>query len=243
MKSVRLWFALAASALLSAFRSAQGLTAAANTYDAAVEVHEKALTRTVESAVDTRHLLWARGSTDLTVDICAATDLPLGTIDNENALVDTRQTVFLLGRGPTKKVVAAKAIAVGDRVYTAAAGKVTDSPVAGCFYIGQAATAAGVDGDLIELHDNAPVKVPGSHEVIAAGVHDWAGGAATADVISVAGLEAGDIVIATLAARAATEGLVGASIDDADDEIDLTLSANGTDTTTKVAYTVLRPVA
>lgn len=79
--------------------------------------------------------------------------------------------------------------------------------------------------------------------IVAAGIHDWAGGAATTDSISVDGLLATDVVICSLNARAATETLALAVNDAANDQIDLTLSANGTDTTTKIAYLVLRTTA
>jgi len=82
-----------------------------------------------------------------------------------------------------------------------------------------------------------------SHIVVASGIHDWAGGTAATDSIAVVGLLATDIVVATLVARAATETLVMAANDAGNDQIDLTLSANGTDSTTKVAYTVLRAIA
>lgn len=82
-----------------------------------------------------------------------------------------------------------------------------------------------------------------THRVIASGIHAWAGGAATTDSIAVPGLEATDIVQANLVARASTETLVMAANDAGNDQIDLTLSANGTDTTTKVAYSVLRAVS
>lgn len=79
-----------------------------------------------------------------------------------------------------------------------------------------------------------------SHKIVAAGIHDWAGGAATTDSISVTGLEATDVIQCTLVARAGSEVLEVAANDSANDQIDLTLSANGTDTTTKIAYTVFR---
>lgn len=82
-----------------------------------------------------------------------------------------------------------------------------------------------------------------SHIPVASGIHDWAGGAAATDSIEVVGLLATDIVIATLVARAGAETLVMAANDAGNDQIDLTLSANGTDGTTKVAYTVLRAIA
>lgn len=79
-----------------------------------------------------------------------------------------------------------------------------------------------------------------THGIVAAGIHDWAGGASTTDSISVTGLEATDVVICSLVARASTETLELAENDAANDQIDLTLSANGTDTTTKISYLVLR---
>jgi hypothetical protein len=82
-----------------------------------------------------------------------------------------------------------------------------------------------------------------SHIVVAAGIHVWAGGAAATDSIAVVGLLAGDVIQTTLVARAGAEVLELAVNDAGNDQIDLTLSANGTDGTTKVAYSVLRAIA
>jgi hypothetical protein len=91
---------------------------------------------------------------------------------------------------------------------------------------------------------NEALGLTGStHKVIASGIHAWAGGAAATDSIAVAGLEATDVVQATLVAQGAAETLVKAVNDAANDQIDLTLSANGTNGTTKVCYTVLRAIA
>lgn len=81
-----------------------------------------------------------------------------------------------------------------------------------------------------------------THTVVAGGTHVWAGGDATTDSITVTGLAATDVVQATIVARASTETLVMAAKDVANGQIDLTLSANGTDDTTQVDYLVLRPV-
>lgn len=79
-----------------------------------------------------------------------------------------------------------------------------------------------------------------SFEIIAAGIHPWAGGSTTADSISVVGLLFTDIVITTLVQRASNEQLIVSVNDAANDQIDLLLSHNGTNTTTKIAYQVLR---
>jgi hypothetical protein len=83
-------------------------------------------------------------------------------------------------------------------------------------------------------------EVADTFEIVAAGIFSWNGGAATTASIPVVGLLATDIVITTLIARASTETLILSVNDAANDQIDLTLSANGTNTTTKIAYQVLR---
>lgn len=134
--------------------------AAANTYDAAVETHEFSVTRTNDAAITARHLLWKQGATDAGVALCGASDCPLGPIDNVEASTGLRQSVLLLGKGPTKKMVASEAITAGEQVFTAANGKVQDTPTGATVYLmGTALTAAGADGDIIEVQDCAPVKM------------------------------------------------------------------------------------
>lgn len=109
--------------------------------------------------------------------------------------------------------------------------------------------ADAVDGT--KMADNAislehlDAAITPSHIVVAGGVHDWAGGAATADSIDLSGtgLVAGDVVVASLAAAAGTEQLQTAVVDAGTDQVDLVLTENGTDTTTKVAYAVYRAAA
>lgn len=127
-------------------------------------------------------------------------------------------------------------IAVGDEIEAAADGKVVKLSAGPA--VGVALEAGSDTGDIIRVK-YYPGSMP-SLKVVAAGIHDWAGGTATTDSIAVTGLLATDIVLATLVARAATETLVLAVNDAGNDQIDLTLSANGTNTTTKVCYAVLR---
>lgn len=222
-----------------AFERSRGFVAAANTYDAAVETHPCTVKRTNDAAITARHLLWKKGASDGTIALNGATDIPLGTIDNTESSTGLAQTVYLLGKGDTKKMVASEAIGAGVRVYAAASGKVATT---GTIPVGISLTAAGTDDDILEVADGIAAATPSgtSHKIIAAGIHPWAGGAATTDSISVVGLEATDVVHCTLVARASTETLVLTTNDAGNDQIDLTLSANGTDTTTKISYSVLR---
>lgn len=161
-------YGILASACFALRQAAQSLfggnsryTAAANTYDAAVNTHECAVNRTNDAAVSARHLLWKKGSADGSVALNGASDIPLGTIDNTESSTGIGQTVLLLGKGSTKKMVASEPITVGEQVYAAANGKVQDLPAgAGTYYkVGTALTAAGTDGDIIEVADCNPTAV------------------------------------------------------------------------------------
>jgi hypothetical protein len=127
-------------------------------------------------------------------------------------------------------------IAVGDEVEAAAAGKVVK--LAGGVAVGVALEACGDEDDMIRVK-YYPTS-PATFKVVAAGIHEWGGGVATTDSIPVAGLLATDVVVATLVERNATQTLVLAASDADDEEIDLTLSANGADGLVKISYAVLR---
>lgn len=128
--------------------------------DASVETHECSVRRTNDAAITARHLLWKKGATDGGVALNGATDCPLGTIDNTETGTGKGETILLLGRGPTKKMVASEAISAGEQVYTAANGQVQDTPTGASVYlVGTALTAALAAGDLLEVADCTPVPM------------------------------------------------------------------------------------
>jgi hypothetical protein len=139
--------------LAAAYHALRGHTVAANTYDAAVETHENTVRRTNDAAVTARHLLWTQGAGANTVALATAVLPALGTIDNTEASTGVGMTINLLGKGPTKKMVAGGVIAAGSFVYQAAGGKVLAS---GVLCVGQSLTAAGADNDIIEVQDQEP---------------------------------------------------------------------------------------
>jgi hypothetical protein len=157
MKSLTSMFLLAVAAMVAAFR---GLRLAGNTYDAAVKTHECSVTRTNDAAIATRHLLWKKGAGDGTVAINTASDIPLGTIDNIETGTGVRQSVLLLGKGSTKKMIASEAITAGEQVFAAADGKVQDLPAAaGTYYCVGTALTAGSTDEVIEVADCVPFAV------------------------------------------------------------------------------------
>jgi hypothetical protein len=154
---LKTYIIIAVAALVSAIR---GLRLAANTYDSAIETHDASVRRTNDAAVTARHLLWQQGAGDNTIAVNIATTCPLGTVDNVEAATGGGQALLLLGKGPTKKMVASEAITAGEQVFTAAAGKVQDTPTGATVYlVGTALTAAAADGDIIEVQDCVPVRL------------------------------------------------------------------------------------
>lgn len=122
--------------------------------------HDGSVTRKTDAAITTRHLLFAVGSDGAHIAACGASGIPVGTVDDEAAAAEENVAVLILGKGPTKLMVASEAITAGEAVFTAASGKVQDLPAgAGTYYqVGYALTAAGADGDVFEVQDHAPIK-------------------------------------------------------------------------------------
>lgn len=113
--------------------------------------HEKSRSYYTSAAIATRHLLHKQGAdADHIAPIAATTDLPLGTVIDEATAAEARVAVQLLGRGPTKRMVAGGAIAAGVLVYVGVAGKVA---AAGTVVVGVSLTAAAADNDVIEVND------------------------------------------------------------------------------------------
>lgn len=157
--------AIAAQNLLG---SRSGYIAAANTYDAAVDVHATKVVRTNDVAVTARHLLWAEGATPgTTAALATATTIALGTIDNIESSTAIAQDVHMLGRGPTKKMVASEAMAtINVPVYQAAAGKIA---LTGVIKVGMLRSVASADGSVVEVEDHRPrVEPTGSNTVAGA---------------------------------------------------------------------------
>lgn len=126
-------------------------------------------------------------------------------------------------------------IAVGDEIEAAADGKIVKLATGPA--IGVALEAGSDTGDVIRVKYYG---IQPNFRVVAAGIHTWAGGVATTDSIAVAGLLATDIVLCTLIQRSGAQTLVMAANDAGNDQIDLTLSANGANGGEKIAYAVLR---
>ncbi len=125
--------------------------------------HAEAVTRLTDAAITVRGLLYKKGTDDVHIAVCAATaDAPIGIVDDEAADAEAEVALLILGKGPTKRMVASEAIAVGDAVFTTTSGKIQNFPGAGAatyWQVGVALTAASGDGVICEIADCAPVKL------------------------------------------------------------------------------------
>ena len=119
------------------------------------------------AAITTRYLLVQTGTAPATQFIVnTALTRPLGVVADEPAVGESA-SIQLLGVKPgTMKMIASGVITAGAPVFTDAAGKVTATLVAGAFQVGRALTAAGADGDIIEVIHQIPI---GTSDILAIG--------------------------------------------------------------------------
>lgn len=118
------------------------------------------VTLKADAAVGTRYLLAKRGTDVDHVDICGASDVPLGVFTDEAAAIEDQVGVELLGANTrTLLMVASETMTFDDDVYAAASGKVQDLPTgAGTYYKVGKAVSAGVADGLIEVVPCFPEK-------------------------------------------------------------------------------------
>ncbi|MEK9752266.1 MAG: hypothetical protein VW338_03515 [Rhodospirillaceae bacterium] len=149
----------AAIILLGAFLQKPARLLAANIAEG---THRDGRQKRVDAVVSTRFLLAKAGSDVDHVDICGASDQPVGVMNDEaEAIEDFINVQWLNASEQSRKVVASEAITVEADIYAAASGKVQNEPtIAGTYWlIGKARLAAAADGDVIEAELHEPIKV------------------------------------------------------------------------------------
>lgn len=119
-------------------------------------------TRLADANFTLRYLICKAGSDASHIDICTASDIPLGVVTDQTPTTDQAASdlsyplpVNLLGLNEdSERMIASAAIAVGDFVVPAAAGKVKTLPASGggtTYIIGRALSAAAADLDQVEV--------------------------------------------------------------------------------------------
>ena len=115
-----------------------------------------------DAGLATRYLLVKRGSDANHFALCGAADCPLGPCFDQPAAAELEATIGLLGAlEGTVPVIGSEAITVDQDIYTAAGGKVQNTPaVAGTYWrIGRSFTACDGDGDEFYIVPCFPQKV------------------------------------------------------------------------------------
>jgi hypothetical protein len=123
--------------------------------------HAGYLTVTAASAFTSKYLLAKADSTAGEVDVCGASDCPVG-VATDDADEGDPLALKILGVSPQSILVTANgAIAAESYLYAAANGEVQPEPTAaGIYYlIGRALGAATAAGDHIEAETCVPVKL------------------------------------------------------------------------------------
>ena len=125
----------------------------------------------------------------------------------------------------------------GDILYSANGGKVSKSVSPSCHKIGVALSSSS-DGGLIEVDPQGfGMK---AYEILACGLHTWAGGSATTDTLSISGIKSGDCAFAVLAQAGASETGVKAAIDAENSRVEFTLDSNGLNGSTLINWMIVR---
>jgi len=124
--------------------------------------HEGSISKKADAVVTTRYLLGKEGTDDDHVAVCGVADEPKGVLTDEVKAAEDHVAVELLGISKrTLLMVASEALDAGERLYTAAGGKVQNEPgVAGTYWmVGIALTDAGADSDTVEVQHCIPLKL------------------------------------------------------------------------------------
>ncbi len=132
-------------------------TANATTEDTTT-THERSVSRLADATLTTKYLLVKKGTDNDHVATTGVSDIPYGVTADEPTAGDA-VTVLLLGKGPTKKMIAGEAMATtGVRVYAGSSGKVA---LTGTVEVGILLSAGAADGSIVEVADYPPPSAPG----------------------------------------------------------------------------------
>jgi hypothetical protein len=123
--------------------------------------HAGAITVTANAVFSNKYLLAKADSTPGEVDVCGASDIPVGVATDEAAVGDILALKLLAVGAQTTRMVASAAIAADALLYTAANGQVQTEPTtAGTYYlVGRSLTAATGAGDRLEVESCLPVRL------------------------------------------------------------------------------------
>ena len=196
--------------------------------------HAGSITMTAAEAIDTPNLVVCAGALQNEILIAGVANKPIGVCTDEGASADAVAVALPGCAESTFICVAAVNINAGDNLYTAAAGKVSNVAADGSYKIGTALCAASA-GCVVEVDPQGFGQR--AFQIHSGGIYTWTGSTAS-ESISVSGLVAADIVVASLHSSSASVSTVKAQA--SADGITFTLNAAGTAGSEKIAWIAIR---
>lgn len=196
--------------------------------------HAGSITLKAAEDINSAHLLVKLDDTGNEIQVCSATDLPVGVCPDESDMGDSVAVNLSGSAESTFTCRAATDIDAGDELYTAAGGKVTAVASPSCYKVGVALTSAPA-GSVVEVDTQG--FGTRAFQVAECGVYVWKG-ATKEETLEVDGAKTGDFVAAAFAAVGASEKTVCATADE--NSVKFKLDANGTANTTKISWIIIK---
>ncbi len=197
--------------------------------------HAGRITRTATSDIPSSNLLVkvANGG----IAIANASDQPMGVCSDCGEKGDILDVVLAGSAESSIICIADGAVNEGDLLYSADGGKVSTSVSPNCYKVGLALTSTSTGGVVEVDPQGFGMK---AYEILACGLHTWAGGATTTDDLIISGIKPTDCAFAVIAQAGGSETTVKAAINAEDNKVIFTLNANGTNNSTLINWMIVR---
>lgn len=197
--------------------------------------HAGRITRAAKAEIPTSNLLVKASGGG--IEVASAIDRPIGVCADcgeEGDILD----VALPGCAESSIIcVANGAVSEGDFLYSADGGKVSASISPNCHKVGIALSSTSTGG-IVEVDPQGfGMK---AYEILACGLHTWAGGASLTDSLTISGIRENDCAFAVLAQAGGSETKVKAAVNPEDGKVIFTLDANGSNGSTLVNWMIVR---
>jgi len=196
--------------------------------------HSGSITMVAAAAVDAAYLVLKAGENENETLAAGAADKPLGFSLDEAAEGEPIPVGLPGSTESTYIATAASDVSAGDSLYTAAGGKVSKIAVNGSYKVGVALCSASTGGR-VEIDPQGFGE--SAWQFYACGVHTWTGSGAS-NALSLPGMGAEDVAIASVLASGGSEKNVKTSV--SADGLTFNLDAAGVEGATKITWMAIR---
>ncbi len=196
--------------------------------------HAGAITMAADENIESQNLVVTAGSSEGSFAIANVTSKPIGVCVDQGVEGDMLAVALPASNGSTLVCKAASDVSAGDSVYTAANGKVSAIAGNGAYKVGVALCSA-TTGGVVEIDPQGFGE--SAWQFHSCGIFDW-DNATNSSEMDCMNISANDVVIANIHTSAGSEKNVKAEA--SANKITFKLDANGTASTTKIAWIAIR---